>query len=202
MSKFSHYFWRTLFILLTTFLLSDGLSCFFVSLHFLSPPTLDASEDTIQIENKSTIEGERLARKMMSGVDKVKLGVFGRLSSRYRDKYGEEADLLAVAIANELFFENPSNDEAKKYLKSNKTIILDELKKLQSDRELCKMVTQALRVKNIVYIEMGVRDKDLLLLIEHYVKLSDLGIFISGGEAPTPHTFLPKANEFLQSTPR
>ena len=47
MTKFSFYFWRTLFILFTAFLLSSGISFFFNPLHGISP-SLDASGDTIQ----------------------------------------------------------------------------------------------------------------------------------------------------------
>ena len=57
---------------------------------------------------------KRLAKKMLSGVDMVKLGVLDRLAERFQLRYGEEtANLLAAAVVNELFSEIPSDPLAK-----------------------------------------------------------------------------------------
>ena len=143
-------------------------------------------------------EREVLLNEMTSGVNMVKTGVRGRLSFRYKDKYGEEGEMLATVITNVLFSKKPSNADETEYLNSNKKLILEELKKLQSDRELRDVVTQSARVSATVALERNTEDRDLLT--DHFRKLTDLGLFVPGAAVPTPGTFLPKANEFLQST--
>ena len=144
-------------------------------------------------------EREVLLNEMSSGVNMVMTGVHGRLFFRYKDQYGEEdGGMLATVITNVLFSKKPSNADETEYLNSNKTLILEELKKLQSDRELCDMVTQSARVNATVALERNTEDRDLLT--NHFRKLTDLGLFVPGAAVPTPGTFLPKANEFLQST--
>ncbi len=58
---------------------------------------------------------KRLSKKILSGVDMVKLGVLDRLAETFQGRYGNEtADSLAAAVVNELFSETPSDRYAKR----------------------------------------------------------------------------------------
>ena len=139
-----------------------------------------------------------LLKKMLSGVDMVKVGVYGRLSSRFKAKYGEvKAGLLAAAVTNEVYSESLSNLDAKKFLESHKDIVERELSSLQNDDEIRNIVTQAIRVKATVSYAKDVRNQESLL--NPIEKLKKFGILVSGGDAPSPGTFLPMAYEFYQS---
>lgn len=147
------------------------------------------------------LDEKALFDKMLSGVDRVKIGVFGRLAQRYETKMGrEEANLLAAAITNELFSDTPSNPGAQRFLESNRTLIEKEILNLQNDDEIRNAVTQAVRVKAIVsYDKSGNAQESLLDPLE---KLKKLGILVPGGETPSPENFLPMAVEFYDATPR
>jgi hypothetical protein len=139
-----------------------------------------------------------LLKRMVSGIDMVKIGVYGRLSQRFKAKYGEEqVGLLATAVTNELFSELPSNPSAEKFLKSNKDIVERELSNLRSDDEICNAVTQAVRVKLTISYDKGNHTQEQLF--DPLEKLKKFGILVSGGDTPSPDTFLPMAYDFYQS---
>lgn len=140
-----------------------------------------------------------LLTRMISGIDMVKMGVYTRLKQRFEVKYGEEkARFLSGAVTNELFSGKPANPDAEQFLKSNMDIVEQELSKIRDDQEMCKVVTQAIRVKMVVSSTKG---KHVLNpLLDHVKKLKKFGIFVSGGEAPSPETFLAMAYKFFKST--
>lgn len=71
---------------------------------------------------------KRLSKKILSGVDMVKLGVLDRLAETFQGRYGNEtADSLAAAVVNELFSETPSDRYAKEFLELNKDVVEREL---------------------------------------------------------------------------
>jgi hypothetical protein len=135
--------------------------------------------------------------QMINGVNMVKVGVFGRLSSRFRVKYGEEkGNLLAAAVTNELFSSPSLNRKGKKFLKSNRETVQKELSDLRNDDEIRNAVTQAVRVKVIISQAQSNQAKESLL--SPLEKLKELGILVSGGETPSPNTFLPMASRFYK----
>ena len=136
---------------------------------------------------------------MMSGVDMVRIGIFGRLAYRYASKMErEKAGLLAAAVTNELFSSSPSNPKAEKFLESNRELIEREIYNLRDDDEIRNAITQAIRVKALVLHEKTENTQETLALLE---KLLKLGILVPGGETPSPDIFLPMALEFYESTP-
>jgi hypothetical protein len=140
---------------------------------------------------------KRFAKKMLSGVDMVELGVLDRLAERFQRRYGEEiADSLAAAVVNELFSEIPSDPHAQEFLKLNKDVVERELSNLKHDDEICNAVTQAVSVKASLSCDQSGNVRGSLL--DHLEKLTRLGILIPTGEIPTPSSFLRMANEFYQ----
>jgi len=140
---------------------------------------------------------KRFYKKMLSGVDMVKMGVLDRLAGRFQGRYGQEtADSLAAAVVNELFSEIPSDPHAKEFLKLNKAVVERELSNLKHDDEICNAVTQAVRIK--VSLSYDQIEDVRRLLPEHLEKLASLGILIETLETPTLSSFLRMANEFYQ----
>jgi len=132
---------------------------------------------------------KRILRKMSNGVDMVSIGLYGCLYRRFKSKYGDKANYLAAAVANELFSQQPSTPDAKNFLELHKELIEKEIHNLQNDDEIRTMVTQAVRVMCITSPELS------FYPIE---KLREFGILIPGGDSPSPETFLPMAYEFYQ----
>lgn len=137
-------------------------------------------------------------KKMITAVDMVKLGVYGRLRAKYNDVYGEEeSGLLAASVTNELFSELSPNRDARNYLKSNMNLVLNELKNLQGDKEICEVVTQAVRVKASVPFANKFQNKDSLM--NPIEKLREIDLLVPVKHMLTPNIFLRKAYEFYKS---
>lgn len=94
-----------------------------------------------------------------------------------------------------LFSEPSPSAKGKMFLESNRVLIEQLISVVPGNKEVCKAVTQAVRVKGIIndYTD-GDTQKVLLDPVE---KLRRLGILIPGGEAPDPDSFLSMAREFL-----
>jgi len=133
---------------------------------------------------------------MLAGVDMVKMGIFTRLAQRLQAQHTERtADLLAAAVVHELFSEIPSGSPAQDFLKSNYEIVERELSKIKDDSEICRVVTQAVRMKVLMSYEQRENVEESLAALE---KLKKLGILVPDVETPTPSTFLSMAREFRQ----
>lgn len=139
-----------------------------------------------------------LFKKMIDGVVMVEVGLWDRLCEKYIPKYGKtKGEFLAAAVINELFSELPSNSEGEQFLKSNYDLIQRELSSLKDDREMCNAVTQAVRVKVIVFSAQNKLSPESLL--ECLEKLRRFGILVPGGNTPTPDNFLAMAYKFSQT---
>ncbi|MBN2182057.1 MAG: hypothetical protein JW715_09085 [Sedimentisphaerales bacterium] len=122
----------------------------------------------------------------------VKLGVLDRLAVRFKGIYGQEtANSLAAAVVNELFCQKPTDPHARDFYSTNKQVVRRELSNLKYDDEICKIITQAIRVKLSLSAEQSGESMG-----DHIEKLTKLGIFIPDEYTPTPALFLQIANEF------
>lgn len=135
---------------------------------------------------------------MLAGIEVIKLGVLDRLIERFRGIYGKEtADFLAAAVVNELFCQKAADPLAREFLSTNMHAVEKELSNLKYDDQICKVITQAIRVKASLVDE---HSNDMLKAMdEHIDKLTRLEIFISNEFTPTPNLFLQMANEFYRS---
>jgi len=137
----------------------------------------------------------KLIKKMLSGVNLVKMGLYVRLKSNLTQEYDEDfSEFLAAAIINELFSETPSNPEGIEFLSSNKELVHQEIDKLKHDEKIRNAVTQAVRVKAIILLANNQDHSSSH--VQPLEKLKDLGILIPGGEPPTPETLLAMARDF------
>jgi hypothetical protein len=140
----------------------------------------------------------RLIKQIEHSTDLVKLGLAERLANKYAKTYGGDiAMALAAAVTNEVFSEQPGNDQGKAFLQQNRALVEQELLKLREDSYICRVLTETVRAGMIVPYAKGIRTAEAFL--DPLEKLQRLGILIPGGEAPSPSTFFPLANEFYLS---
>lgn len=135
---------------------------------------------------------------MLTGIEEIKLGVLDRLIERFMGIYGKEtADLLAAAVVNELFYQHAADPIAQEFLSTNMHAVEKELSNLKYDDQICKVITQAIRIKASLIDEHN--NDALKAMYDHIEKLTRLEIFIPNEFTPTPNLFLQMATEFYQS---
>ena len=140
----------------------------------------------------------QLVQSLQHAGNLVKVGLYTRLLAQYEESYERKfASFLAAAVTNEVFSDNPSNEEAKAFLKSNKVLIDRELRKLSSDRPLCHILTQTIRAMSAIPFANG--NHGVETLYDPLAKLERLGILESGGEFPTLQTFFALATQFYET---
>ena len=101
---------------------------------------------------------------------------------------------IALAVANELFCLPPLDETAKSFLKKNHELIRQEIKALQSDEQIRRIVTDALVIKAVFqHRQNGCGKDDAERPIE---KLKELGLFLEGEKPPTPLSFVQVAWDF------
>ncbi len=140
---------------------------------------------------------KRMIEKLLDSVEMVKLGVLNRLAEKYKGRYEHEmADSLASAVVNELFCEKPTDPVAKDFFATNKHLIDKEMVNLQYDEQVCRITTQALRIKSSLIHEQD--ENKAKSLDEHIEELTRLGIFHVEVYTPAPNIFHQIAAAFYQ----
>ncbi len=136
-------------------------------------------------------------KRMAAGVDIVKSGIAVELLRRYKLKYDDKTAVkLGVAVANELFSDPPGTSEAVAFLSENRGLVHDRMRELAEDGQTREALTQALRVKAMVALAQGKRDR--AHLIEPIEKVKELGLLIPGGDTPSADTFFPLVQRYYR----
>ncbi len=144
-----------------------------------------------------------LRARMLKGVGLIQTGLYKRLKNKYMSEYDDRfSGRLAAAVINELLFGLPGREDARIFVEENKALIDVKLQELKSDEEIKYAVTQALRVIALCEYMVDSSKKTLEKWSENLRKALDRGVFIKGGETPTPDTFLPFATDFYNSSPK
>ncbi|MBU1036432.1 hypothetical protein KKF32_00165 [Patescibacteria group bacterium] len=145
---------------------------------------------------------KRLAQKMIQGVDVVKLVLYKVLTEDFAEKYKEKGEkfykTLATSIINEIF--GCHNPESQKTFSENKKIVAEEIKNLGTKHpELKRPITDALRVFIQANQMLGSSTmKDTEYVVNLFDKAIERGIFIKGGDAPSPEPFLQMMEELIK----
>jgi hypothetical protein len=142
---------------------------------------------------------KNLARKMIQGVDAVKLVLYKILTDEFSKKYQNEGEefykTLAAAIINEIFCCH--NKKSRSILNENKNIVIGEIKNLGVNHpELKQPITDALRV--FVQANFMLSEKTQNNFQEVFDNAIERGIFIKGGEKPELKSFLEMTKELIQ----
>lgn len=125
----------------------------------------------------------------------VFVGIYALLLKRYASGYNRESSpQLALAVTNELFCLPPLDETAQSFLEKNHELILHEIKALQSDEQIRRVVTDAMVIKAVFQHRQNGCGKDAAgRPIE---KLKELGLFLEGEKPPTPLSFVQMAWDF------
>jgi len=125
---------------------------------------------------------------MAAGVDIIKAGLAVKFMRTYKQQYERNtAANLAAAVANELFSDPPSTDEAAEFLTENRQWIEQEIQALATEAEICEDLTQAVRVKAMVAFAQPKGDKaHVLAALE---RLKEFGVLVPGEEQPSWERF-------------
>jgi len=146
---------------------------------------------------------KRLAQKMIQGVDVIKLVLYKVLteefSKKYKEKGGEFYKTFAASIINEIF--GCHSPETQELFTKNEKIAIEEIQNLGIKHpELKRPITEALRVFIVSNQMLGsntMNDTDYIMGL--YNKAIERGIFIKGGEAPSPESFFKMTNELSKN---
>jgi len=144
---------------------------------------------------------KKLLLDLQRAVDMVKVGMYVRLRVEYSKQYESEfAGFLAAAVSNEVFSDEPGNEEAQHFLNENKSLIETETRNLSHKQHLCHVLTQTIRARSVIPFA---KDKHTLeTSFDPINKLKDYGILIPGGEFPKLNSFYTLATEFYQTRPK
>jgi hypothetical protein len=142
-----------------------------------------------------------LMRDLQRAVDMVKVGMAVRLVAEYEERFESElAGVLAAAVANEAFSDEPGNEKGQHFLNDNRALIETELRNLSHNQYLCHVLTQTIRARSAMSFGKGNRTVEALS--DPINKLRDYGILIPGGEFPKLQPFCALATEFYKTMPK
>ena len=142
---------------------------------------------------------KKLAQRMIAGVDAIKLTIYQiiitSLSDKYPDKGRDFSGGLAAATVNDIY--GCHNQDTKKTFQDNQEIIETEITNLATTNpDLKQPITDSLRVFVQANQMLGSPSmNDMEFVTGLFQKATDRGLFIKGGDAPNPDTFLPMASE-------
>jgi len=140
---------------------------------------------------------KKLAKRMLGGVNVIKLVLYKILISDFSKKYKDEKFYkpLAGAVINEIFGKHTKG--SKEMFDNKKELVISEIKNLGINHpRLKRPITDALRVYVIANYALG---SEMIADIEYinnlFNKAMKRGIFIKEGEAPKYDSFLDMATE-------
>lgn len=143
---------------------------------------------------------EDLARRMIQGVDIVKLILYKVLSEDYSktNKY-KDMDFckdLAAAAVNEIF--NNHNEKTLRFFNKNKETVVNGIINLgEKHPDLKRPITDSIRVFVQANL-MLTNDPKYYSDSQIFQNAIDRGIFIKGGDHPEPTSFLKMVDDFAK----
>jgi len=142
---------------------------------------------------------KRLARKMISGVDNVRLVLYRVLTDDFSKKFQEKGEefykKLAAATINEIF--GSHNDVSLKTFEENRNSIVEEIENLGiKHSELKRAITDAIRV--LIQASAMLSGKLPENQYDIFNNAIERGIFIKGGDNPKTKTFLKMTEELCR----
>jgi hypothetical protein len=141
----------------------------------------------------------RLLGTMEYGAGLVVKGVCCRLHARFLDRCGQDhAVMLAAAVTNTLFSQRPTVPHARAFAEAHAAEIEAEIGRLRADSEIRDAVTRAVVVLAMVAHGRGMAVDDARRPV---AELLSRGMCAEEALEPTPETFLPFAQAFMESSP-
>ena len=138
---------------------------------------------------------KRWHRRLLAGVEMIKLALMDRLTKQYQPVYGKEsADLLAAAVVNRIFHHQPTDHLFLEFKALNQKTIKREMNHLLQDKDLNHVICQALRVQaQLIQEQMSHPKEPRFELVNVETKFDQLAI---RKEMLTSHDFVEMAKKF------
>ena len=134
----------------------------------------------------------RAARAMDQAVQMVKLALFGRLRHQYSREFdGIEASLLADAVADFIFSDEPAGLRAWRFRAENLDRIESDAKHLLEDGELSRIVSQAVLAQTTAA---------RVFPAKRLQRLADLGVPLSDIEESSTDAFFAAARSLYKDS--
>ena len=141
-----------------------------------------------------------LAKKMLWGVNIIKLTLYKTLVDDFSKKYRKEEEQfykkIAAAMINEIY--GCHNEISRPMFDENKKIIESELKNIgKNHSDLKQTITDSLRVsvQAEAMIDPEKYKNNITNITNLFSKAIKYGFFIEGGENPNPQSFLDMAEK-------
>lgn len=146
-----------------------------------------------------------LLNKVATGTDIFAFSLFLYLKNAYRQQFDSEyADLLAVAVSNELLSLSPGNEKGQIFLDENLSVIKEKSSEIKNNHELCVAISETVNMQVLLDAkQLGTTDPKVIL--EHYEqigmpieKLKQYNIYV-GNDMPSSFFALRKRmKEFVK----
>ena len=142
---------------------------------------------------------KRLARKMIGGVDTVKLVLYTILVQDLSIKYKIQGEIfykqLSAAIVNEIF--SCHNELSQQNFDKHSDVAIQEIKLLGKNHPKLKQpITDALRIYfTIGHMLSPKKDGNAIQAMDAMHKAQEYGVSIKAGDAPKPSSFLSMTTE-------
>jgi len=110
--------------------------------------------------------------KVARGIDVFAFYLFLHLRNIYRRQYNVEyADLLAVAVSNELLSRKPGNEKGQTFLKENLSVIKEKASEIKIFHELCIDISETVNMQTLIDTKT-IETNDLEIIHNHYEQIS------------------------------
>lgn len=133
-----------------------------------------------------------VAIAMGKAVQMVKRGLFTRLRNTYSSELDDDVPtLLATAVTNYIFSEEPTAPDAVQFQTNNKDRVEREARLISQDRQICQLITQAVRTQaTVVHTTTRLTEQSAISALE---RLRSLGILVAGDKTTSSGTFISAA---------
>jgi hypothetical protein len=112
-----------------------------------------------------------LLEKVTKGTDIFAFGLYLRLRKSYRQQFDNEyADMLAVAVSNDVLSRSPGNEKGRFFQKENHCLIKEKALEIKNNRDLCISISEAVLMQSLLDVKQ-LRTSNPKVIQEHYEKV-------------------------------
>jgi hypothetical protein len=150
-----------------------------------------------------------LMDKVATGTDIFAFSLFLYLKKIYRQQFDTEyADLLAVAVSNELLSRNPGNEKGQIFLERNISTIKEKASEIKNNHDLCIAISETVKMQ-VLFDAKPLDTNNPGLILEQYErigkpieKLKEYNVYVEN-EMPSSFSALRKRmKEFVKMVSR
>ncbi len=108
----------------------------------------------------------------------LRVALFSRIMSKYKDHEGKKSQLIAGAILNYITCEKPTNEDGRLFLEDNRSFIEQETRKLIQENSEIRSAVEMLLLSEINLIAISTGDVSSEHIIDLSSRAIDIGVQI------------------------